>query len=144
MERAPELVSATPLRPLPKGKLALDLAQAGIRGLARIGEPWGLTVDQQRLLLGGLPKTTYYAILKGGVRSVAPDTLERLSLLIGIWGNLEVRRLRIPDPDKVPLSRMDWAHAGRLGPARYRAAECFERIADHAGMRDLQAFGSEV
>jgi len=90
MERAPELVSATPLRPLPKGKLALDLAQAGIRGLARIGEPWGLTVDQQRLLLGGLPKTTYYAILKGGVRSVAPDTLERLSLLMGIWGNLEV------------------------------------------------------
>jgi len=47
--------------------------------------------------------------------------------------------LRLPDPDKVPLSMVDWAHAGRLVPARYRAAECFERIADHVGMRDLQA-----
>jgi hypothetical protein len=83
------------LRPLPKGRQALEMAQAGLRGLARMGDHWGLTVHQQRVLLGGLPKTTYYALLKGEVRTVAPDTLERLSLLLGIWANLEIL---LPDP----------------------------------------------
>ena len=83
------------LRSLPQGQTALDMAQAGIQGLARMGDHWGLTVDQQRVLLGGLPKTTYYAMLKGEVRTISPDTLERLSLLLGIWANLEIL---LPNP----------------------------------------------
>jgi len=73
----------------------MALAQAGMRGLARMGEHWGLTVEQQRVLLGDLPKTTYYAILKGEARTVSKDTLERLSLLMGIWANLEIM---LPNP----------------------------------------------
>jgi len=83
------------LRPLPKGKEALAMANAGLQGLARMGDHWGLTVDQQRILLGNLPKTTYYALLKGEARSVSSDTLERLSLLLGIWANLETM---LPNP----------------------------------------------
>ena len=55
----------SPLRTLPKGRQAMDMAEAGMRGLARMGDHWGLTVEEQRILLGGLPKTTYYAVLKG-------------------------------------------------------------------------------
>jgi hypothetical protein len=58
--------------------------------------PWRLTVDQQRLLLGRLPKTTYYGLLKGTSQTVAHDTLERLSLLMGIWANLEIL---LPNPE---------------------------------------------
>jgi len=95
MEPAEDLTRNQPFHPFPTGRPALELARAGMAGLVRIGEHWGLTVDQQRALLGGLAKTTYYALLKGSARTVAPDTLERLSLLMGIWGNLEIL---IPDP----------------------------------------------
>jgi len=94
------------LRPLPKGRQALAMAQAGIRGLARMGEHWGLRVDQQRVLLGDLPKTTYYAMLKGEARLVSSDTLERLSLLLGIWANLEIL---LPDP-RASLGWMQRSH----------------------------------
>jgi hypothetical protein len=95
MESALAPSSHLPSRPFPTGRQALDLAKAGLRGLAGIGEHWGLTVEQQRVLMGGLPRTTYYALLNGTARTVSPDTLERLSLLMGIWGHLEIL---IPNP----------------------------------------------
>lgn len=79
----------------PEGQEALEMAQAGLRAFARMAEFWALSVDDQRGILGGLPKTTYYGLLKGSVHSVSRGTLERLSLLMGIWANLE---LLIPDP----------------------------------------------
>jgi len=89
------LPSAIPLRPLPQGKEALAMAKAGTGAVARMGEHWGLTVDQVRILLGGLPRTTFYALQNGEARTVSADTLERLSLLLGIWANLEIL---LPNP----------------------------------------------
>ena len=86
---------ATPPPLFPEGPEALAMASAGLKAFARMADLWELPVDQQRLLLGGLPKTTYYGLQKGTVQSVSRDTLERLSLLMGIWANLE---LLIPDP----------------------------------------------
>ena len=79
----------------PEGPEALDMARVGLKAFARMAEHWELTVDEQRLILGGLPKTTYYGLLKGTMHSVNRDTLERLSLLVGIWANLEIL---VPDP----------------------------------------------
>jgi len=94
----------------PEGPDALVLAQAGLKAFARMAEPWNLTVDQQRLLLGQLPKTSYYALLKGTGRTVAQDTLERLSLLLGIWANLEVL-LPNPEASRAWMTRPHAAHA---------------------------------
>jgi hypothetical protein len=94
---------------MPKGKQALEMTQAGMRGLARMGDHWGLTVDQQRVLLGDLPKTTYYAVLKGEARTVSNDTLERLSLLLGIWANLEIL---MPNP----VSSSSWIKRAHSDP----------------------------
>ncbi|BDU73014.1 MbcA/ParS/Xre antitoxin family protein [Mesoterricola silvestris] len=80
---------------LPEPPEALALAGAGLRAFGRMAAFWGLSVDEQRLILGGLPRTTYYGLLKGTVHSVTRDTLERLSLLMGIWANLEIL---VPDP----------------------------------------------
>ena len=107
MESALAPSSNLPFRPFPTGRQALELARAGLRGLARIGEHWGLTVDQQRVLLGGLPRTTYYALLNGTARTVSADLLERLSLLMGIWGSLEIL---IPNP-QASLAWMRRPHA---------------------------------
>lgn len=79
----------------PQGEEALVMARAGLLAFAKMAEHWGLTVERQRQVLGGLPKTTYYGLLKGTAQSVSRDTLERLSLLVGIWTNLEIL---IPDP----------------------------------------------
>jgi uncharacterized protein (DUF2384 family) len=80
----------------PEGPEALALARAGLKALDRMARHWQLTADQQRTLLGDLPKTTYYGLLKGTGRSVSRDTLERLSLLLGIWANLEIL---LPKPE---------------------------------------------
>ncbi len=84
-----------PLNTFPEGPEALAMAGAGLRAFTRMSEFWGLSVDQQRRVLGNLPKTTYYGLLKGTGHSVSRDTLERLSLLTGIWANLEIL---VPDP----------------------------------------------
>ena len=36
--------------------------------------------------------------------------------------------VRLPAPARVPVTALDWAHASRLVPARFKAADCFERI----------------
>lgn len=89
------LAEAVPIPAYPEGPEALKLAQAGLAAFDRMAEHWGLSVEQQRVLLGGVPKTTYYALLKGSAASVGRDLLERLSLLMGIWSHLEIL---IPDP----------------------------------------------
>lgn len=84
-----------PSSTFPEGPEALEMTAAGLRALARISDHWELTVDQQRQILGNMPKTTYYGLLKGSSHSVSRDALERLSLLMGIWANLEIL---VPDP----------------------------------------------
>jgi hypothetical protein len=52
----------------PEGSEALDMARVGLKAFARMAEHWDLTLAQQRLLLGGMAKTTYYGLLKGTMR----------------------------------------------------------------------------
>ena len=87
--------------PYPGGAEALELARAGLTGFTRFADMWGLAVDQQRHLLGGLPKATYYGLLRGTIRTVNRDILERLSLLAGIWIDLEIL---VPDRE----AALDW------------------------------------
>jgi len=114
-----------PATRFPEGTEALAMAQAGLTALARMAGHWNLTVDQQRLLLGDLPKTTYYALLKGTGRAVSRDTLERLSLLLGIWANLEIlvpeaaaarNWMTRPHPDHLFAGRapLDWMLQGSV------------------------------
>jgi hypothetical protein len=38
--------------------------------------------------------------------------------------------LKLPDPARIPVAAIAWPHASRVVPARFRAADCFERILD--------------
>jgi hypothetical protein len=80
----------------PEGPDAVETARIGLQAFVRLAGHWALTVDQQRRLLGDLPNSTYYAIRKGTHRSASGNLLERLSLLLGIWADLE---LLVPNPE---------------------------------------------
>ncbi len=76
---------------------ASQMAAAGLRAFARIAEHWGLSTDEQRRLLGEPPRSTYFAWRKAPAQAaLTRDTLERLSLLLGIYKSLQIL---LPDPD---------------------------------------------
>ena len=73
-----------------------QLAAAGLRAFARIAQAWALSVDEQLLLLGQPPRSSFFAWRKQPERaSLSRDTLERLSNLLGIYKSLQIL---LPDP----------------------------------------------
>jgi hypothetical protein len=73
-------------QPVPTSRMAA----AGLRTFFRIAALWGLTVEEQLTLLGSPSRSTYFKWKKEGADSLAPDTLERLSYILGIWKALQV------------------------------------------------------
>jgi hypothetical protein len=72
------------------------MAAAGLRAFGRIADAWGLSVDEQRTLLGEPSRSTFYAWRKHPEQAQLPrDTLERLSCLLGIWKSLQIL---LPEP----------------------------------------------
>ena len=68
-----------------------SMAAAGLRAFVRIAEQWGLSTDDQRRLLGEPPRSTFFAWRKAPDKAALPrDTLERLSLLLGIYKSLQI------------------------------------------------------
>ncbi|MFN0183558.1 MAG: antitoxin Xre/MbcA/ParS toxin-binding domain-containing protein [Aquabacterium sp.] len=68
-----------------------QLASAGLRAFSRIADAWRLSVDEQRVLLGNPPRSTFFAWRKHPERAAWPrDTLERLSNILGIWKALQI------------------------------------------------------
>ena len=69
----------------------VQLAAAGLRAFARIATHWGLSIDEQRRLLGEPPRSTFFAWRKQPDKASLPrDTLERLSNLLGIYKSLQI------------------------------------------------------
>lgn len=67
------------------------LSAAGLRSFSKIAQLWGLTPAEQRTLLGGIPESTFFKYLKNPQRArLSPDTLERISHLLGIFKSINV------------------------------------------------------
>lgn len=72
-----------------------QLSAAGIRAFTHLAALWGLSVEEQLLLLGEPARSTFFAWRKHPERaSLSKDTLERISNLLGIY-----KALRILFPD---------------------------------------------
>nr|WP_324257424.1 antitoxin Xre-like helix-turn-helix domain-containing protein [Cellvibrio fontiphilus] len=71
-------------------------ASAALQWLHKMSgaDSWNLSVDEQAELLGGVPKRTYHEwkrrALAGEPVELSRDTLERLSLLLGIAKALQI------------------------------------------------------
>ncbi|MGD2071564.1 MAG: MbcA/ParS/Xre antitoxin family protein [Gemmatimonadota bacterium] len=74
---------------------AEEQAEAGFRAFVRIAAAWGLTVDEQLVLLGAPARSTYYKWKRDGASTMSRDTLERVSYVLGIWKALAIL---FPDP----------------------------------------------
>src|SRR5215831_12761456 len=68
---------------------------AGLRAFAKIAEAWGLTVAEQLRLLGIASRSTFFKRQREHEPRLSPDTLERLSYLLGIYKSLQIL---LPDP----------------------------------------------
>ena len=67
------------------------MAAAGLRAYERIARHWGLSIDEQRRLLGEPPRSTFFGWRKQPDKaSLSRDTLERLSNLLGIYKSLQI------------------------------------------------------
>ena len=79
------------LQPGRAGASSAAMAAAGLRAFARISADWGLSTDEQRRLLGEPPRSTFFAWRRAPDKAVlSRDTLERLSLLLGIYKALQI------------------------------------------------------
>lgn len=68
-----------------------QMAAAGLRAFGNIAAAWGLSVDEQLVLLGQPPRSTFFAWRKQPEKAALPrDTLERLSNILGIWKSLQI------------------------------------------------------
>ena len=70
---------------------SLGLSGPALRTFFNIAEAWELTTEEQRKLLGGMPRATYFRLRKDAEAAVlARDTLERISYILGIYKALQI------------------------------------------------------
>lgn len=84
-----------------KGKVAL-------KAFFAITDAWNCTPEEQRNLLGGVGKTTYYRYRNLPAIQLPRDTLERISYLMGIY-----KALRILLPNETQAN--DWVRRPNQG-----------------------------
>lgn len=73
-----------------------DMSAAGLRAFFNIARDWGLGIDEQIVLLGSPGRSTFFKWKAApGSARLSRDTLERLSLLLGIYKALQIL---LPEP----------------------------------------------
>ena len=85
------------------------LSGPALRTFFNIAAEWGLGVDPQRRLLGGVPASTYYKWKAGGVGTLSYDQLERISLVLGSY---KAMKLLFADD----AGGLRWLHAANTDP----------------------------
>jgi len=65
-------------------------AEVGLRTFFEIAKAWGCSATEQRKLLGLTSESTYSAWKQGRFSKLSPDTLERLSYIVGIYKALHI------------------------------------------------------
>jgi len=68
-----------------------DLSAAGLRAFFNIARDWGLSTDEQMVLLGAPGRSTFFKWKAAPeTADLKRDTLERLSYLLGIYKALQI------------------------------------------------------
>jgi hypothetical protein len=83
-----------------------------LKAFFNLAGEWELTVDDQLVLLGQPSRRTFYRWRAGEVATLPPDTLERISVLLGIYKALAVL-LPIKERAHTWVKRSNEAFGGR-------------------------------
>jgi len=83
------------LPPIPPEKrrdpqIRRQMSGPAMRSFLLLAQAWGLTVEEQRGLLGWPPESTFYKYKAGQVGVLTYDMLIRISLLLGIYKDLHI------------------------------------------------------
>ena len=77
--------------PQPQPKPSRDLSAAGLRAFFNIARDWGLSTDEQMVLLGSPGRSTFFKWKAAPeATELKRDTLERLSYILGIYKALQI------------------------------------------------------
>src|SRR5436309_3845420 len=71
-------------------KVRRQLSEPAIRTFFNVADAWNLSGDQQRALLGWPPESTFYKYKAGQVTTLPYDMLMRISLVLGIYKDLQI------------------------------------------------------
>src|ERR1700761_2601750 len=67
-----------------------ELAATALTAFFNIGSAWGLSAEDERILLGSPPRSTFFKWKSEREGSLSADTLERISYLMGIYKALHI------------------------------------------------------
>lgn len=87
-----------------------DLVQAALKGFFALADFWGLTAQEGMVLLGIPSRSTYQLYKRAGAAQLNPDTLDRISYLLGIHKALGILFSRHPE------SVRDWMRTPNAHP----------------------------
>lgn len=71
------------------------LGSTALTAFFNIGSAWDLSAEDERLLLGNPPRSTFFKWKSERAAKLSPDTLERISYIMGIYKALHIL---LPDP----------------------------------------------
>ena len=83
----------TPLTRSTRPLTAFDRSRVdavALKAFFNLAAEWGLTADDQLTLLGHPSRRTFYRWRAGDVAGLPADTLERISVLLGIYKALDI------------------------------------------------------
>jgi hypothetical protein len=123
------------LQPRPQHAASFDPDELGSTALTaffNITAAWGLAAEEERTLLGSPPRSTFFKWKSERTARLAPDTLERISYLMGIYKAL---RILLPTPEAahawVKKPNSAYGFAGKSALERMLAG----RVVDLADVR---------
>lgn len=73
-----------------------ELGSTALTAFFNISEAWGLSAEEERVLLGAPPRSTFFKWKSERAAKLAPDTLERISYVMGVYKAL---RILLPTAD---------------------------------------------
>jgi len=87
----PATASVTPSRRSGAEPSLTEMSAAGLRAFFRIASDWDLSAEEQIILLGSPGRSTFFKWKQSPQTArLGRDTLERLSLLLGIYKALQI------------------------------------------------------
>jgi hypothetical protein len=69
---------------------AEQLSHTALTAFFNICDAWGLNAEDERVLLGAPPRSTFFKWKSNRVGNLAADTLERISYIMGIYKALHI------------------------------------------------------
>src|SRR5258706_15739450 len=88
--KEPLVIPQVPAEQRRDPKVRRQMSGPAMRTFFNVAEAWNLANEEQRALLGWPPESTFYKYKAGQVTTLPYDMLMRISLVLGIYKDLQI------------------------------------------------------